>query len=421
MSARSHKLPTFEMRNFPHAVSPVLEVEASDIGTLQKMVSEHRPFVARGIVNSWPLTELLSEAATVNEQIACFDACLADADIRFTYTAAEQRGDIGIGPDLAPNFRMDDRTMAGRDFFSIVSSLIENPTGECAYASALPMSELPQELANQPSLDTIGGSRPRQRNMWIGSGDHVVDLHFDYMRNLISMNAGVKRITIMPPAALPHIYPAPLHLKVAGVVRSLVKLLDVDFDQYPRFHHCLDLAQVVTLEPGDTLYIPPLWWHHVESYGFNVMVNAWYADIPESAQKPLVDATALFRNSLSKLSRFDDADLDALHAELYSIGRSGTRFEHRTGEKSHKSDMRMRLKAQSGRLQEIFTSIADLPPFWQDHIELLYEYYVFRRYGDPYPTLPGMLDGVAREFRPGLIGKVSRRTFALRKRLFPGQ
>ncbi|MDH3989967.1 MAG: cupin-like domain-containing protein, partial [Gammaproteobacteria bacterium] len=205
------------------------------------------------------------------------------------------------------------------------------------------------------------------------------------------------------------------------VVRSLVKLLDVDFDQYPRFHHCLDLAQVVTLEPGDTLYIPPLWWHHVESYGFNVMVNAWYADVPESAQKPLVDATALFRNSLSKLSRFDDADLDALHAELYSIGRSGTRFEHRTGEKSHKRDMPMRLKAQSGRLQEIFASIADLPPFWQDHIERLYEYYVFRRNGDPYPTLPGMLDEVARKFRPGLIGKVSRRTFALRKRLFPGQ
>ena len=38
------------------------------------------------------------------------------------------------------------------------------------------------------------------------------------------------------------------------------------------------MAQVALVEPGDTLYIPPLWWHHVESYGFNVMVNTWYDD-----------------------------------------------------------------------------------------------------------------------------------------------
>ena len=36
--------------------------------------------------------------------------------------------------------------------------------------------------------------------------------------------------------------------------------------------------------PGDAIYIPPLWWHHVESLGqFNVLVNYWYRTGPDTA------------------------------------------------------------------------------------------------------------------------------------------
>ena len=58
---------------------------------------------------------------------------------------------------------------------------------------------------------------------------------------------------------------------------SLVRLHAPDYARYPRFREALSAALRAELAPGDAIYIPPLWWHHVESLGeFNVLVNYWW-------------------------------------------------------------------------------------------------------------------------------------------------
>jgi len=37
----------------------------------------------------------------------------------------------------------------------------------------------------------------------------------------------------------------------------------------------LQEAYVVTLKPGDVLFVPHHWWHYVENIGVAVSVNSW--------------------------------------------------------------------------------------------------------------------------------------------------
>ena len=70
-----------------------------------------------------------------------------------------------------------------------------------------------------------------------------------------------------------------LPITPAGPPISMVPLENPDFQRYPRFREALAAARVAELEPGDALFIPYGWWHHVQSLrSFNVLVNYWWAE-----------------------------------------------------------------------------------------------------------------------------------------------
>ena len=63
----------------------------------------------------------------------------------------------------------------------------------------------------------------------------------------------------------------------------MVSLHEPDLARFPRFAEALRHALSAELEPGDALYIPYGWWHHVESLTpFNVLVNYWWNTAPKA-------------------------------------------------------------------------------------------------------------------------------------------
>ena len=111
---------------------------------------------------------------------------------------------------------------------------------------------------------------------WLGT-PAIVATHNDTMENIACIAAGRRRFTIFPPEQVANLYMGPFHLTPAGTAVSMVHVTDPDLDRFPRFADALDAAQSAELEPGDVIYIPYGWYHHVEALSpLNLLVNYWW-------------------------------------------------------------------------------------------------------------------------------------------------
>jgi len=117
--------------------------------------------------------------------------------------------------------------------------------------------------------------------VWIGNAVKV-NTHFDLAYNIACVAAGRRRFTLFPPEQLANLYIAPLDFTPSGAPVSLVQLTAPDHERFPLHAEALRHAWQAELGPGDALFIPFGWWHHVESLTpFNVLVNYWWNAAPD--------------------------------------------------------------------------------------------------------------------------------------------
>jgi hypothetical protein len=123
--------------------------------------------------------------------------------------------------------------------------------------------------------------------LWFGTAI-TTPAHFDESHNVACCVAGRRRFTLFPIEQIANLYIGPLDHSPAGTPLSLVNFAQPDFDRFPRFREALAHARTAVLEPGDAIYIPPLWWHHVLSLErVNMLVNYWWVRAaPGHAQPP---------------------------------------------------------------------------------------------------------------------------------------
>jgi len=154
--------------------------------------------------------------------------------------------------------------------------------GPCYYLRRALLTELGvdnDETLPRAFLVTRGAKRSER--LWASSQGSVTPLHYDTRNNLLTQMHGGKVVTLFPSSEHERMYP----MGFTGTnLLSHVDLEAVDENRFPNFPG--ELRITVEFNPGDTLFIPPFWWHHVRSREFSISVNVFWQLLPEQCLVP---------------------------------------------------------------------------------------------------------------------------------------
>jgi hypothetical protein len=163
--------------------------------------------------------------------------------------------------------------------------------GDCASYLSVPLDRMPPSFHQGIStLPYCEGARHLRGRFWLGPAGTVTPLHHDLPHNLSAQLFGRKRWLLYPPTE--SVYRCAPWSRAPNFARVDPERPDVA--RFPRFASARPLGCV--LSPGEVLFIPRLWWHHVRSLDDNAAINFWFGGPVIEA---LVQAAELFKRARS--------------------------------------------------------------------------------------------------------------------------
>ncbi len=121
---------------------------------------------------------------------------------------------------------------------------------------------------------------------------------------------GSRRFTLFPPAATADLYVGPFNHTPRRPAGQPCPIRCGPTSQPTRASPAaLEAALHRRARPGDAVFIPTLWWHHVAALDpVNVLVNYWYNDIPRG------DPFIAFIHALSAIRDLPEPQREAWRA-----------------------------------------------------------------------------------------------------------
>jgi hypothetical protein len=295
-------------------------------GDLERLVSSQQPTIVRQAIDHWPI---MASGPDGPRRLAYIRERVADVRVTYAEIPSQYQGVLSYrdGQSEAATFRNVSGT------FSAFCSLVAEPPDRPAPAVYLQSVSVPEtfpalgeELALPFLRELLQKDAPR---LWIGQGGQTTAPHYDTCHNLACVVAGRKRFTVFPPEQLPNLYIGSLSTTPAGAPTSLVDPKKPDLERFPRYRIAMDHAHVIEVNAGEALFLPAHWFHQVESFGLNILVNFWWDDVPSRSK-----------------------------SEAWTC------------------------------LKYALLTVRNLPPARREILRSFFDYFVFQTAGDPYPHLP---------------------------------
>ncbi|MDZ4261311.1 MAG: cupin-like domain-containing protein [Pseudomonadota bacterium] len=256
-----------------------------------EVLSSSEPLILKGLVSSWPIVQAgLTSSHAVEKYLLQF------------YKGEAVAAFLGKPENNGRIFY--DETLTGFNYDSVSTKLDFALTQLSLHAqnSAPPTiyigsTSVDQYLPGFRAENDIALNEHKPLvSIWISNKCRIA-AHWDSPLNIACSVVGHRRFTLLPFEQMENLYIGPLDKTPAGQAISLVDFYSPDFERFPKFKNALPHALVADLEPGDGLFIPSMWWHHVESLdSLSVLVNYWFKRAPTFFAKPL---DALFNAVLS--------------------------------------------------------------------------------------------------------------------------
>lgn len=211
----------------------------------------------------------------------------ADADV--------QKPEVSFGEYIEYMHKFEERYGGGEDTWPLADGK-RPPPDEIVY---LAQNDCPPALHNDfvlPQLCqdaifaqeyNVGGGKLYSVMLWLGPRGTVSPLHYDPLDNLLIQMVGKKRVLLYPRTVglvaregTAVVEEASWTYAGADGMQYNTSPVNVEdpeasMAKYPLFAAAPQAIECI-LEPGDVLYIPAKWWHHVRSLSRSVSVNAWW-------------------------------------------------------------------------------------------------------------------------------------------------
>lgn len=252
---------------------------------LPELLEREEPVLLKGLVLDWPLVQagLHSDEEAIQYLLSFYNGLTVRSSTggpeiggRFFYNAEFTELNFHSG-----RARMD-------EVLSNIKQHWDDERPPTFYIGSTTIDACLPGFRAQNDLSTFAthGYEPLA-SIWIGNRT-IASCHYDAPNNLAACVVGRRRFTVFPPDQIANLYPGPLEPTPGGQAISVVDFANPDLEKYPRFREAMQAAFVAELEPGDAVFVPSMWWHHVEGLGrFNILVNYWWGTSPKYIPTPM--------------------------------------------------------------------------------------------------------------------------------------
>ncbi|XP_020768431.1 HSPB1-associated protein 1 isoform X2 [Odocoileus virginianus] len=172
------------------------------------------------------------------------------------------------------------------------------------------------------------GRNGQESTLWIGSLGAHTPCHLDtYGCNLVFQVQGRKRWHLFPPEDTPFLYPTRIPYEESSVF-SKINVVNPDLKRFPQFRKAR--RHMVTLSPGQVLFVPRHWWHYVESID-PVTEEDHQARVEEAITRMLVCALKTAENPHNTRAWLNPTELEETSHEVnchYLNGAISAFFNH---------------------------------------------------------------------------------------------